>query len=91
MIVLSTFLKSLLNFLSITQKKTLQNLVVSEKSGLNCQEHSLKEQSGTKSPVRASWSEKMTVLSTFLESSFNFLFNNLKKLRNQIQSGRKLV
>jgi len=38
----------------------------------------LKEQSGTKSPVKPTGSEKMIVLSTFLESSLNFLFNNLK-------------
>jgi len=38
----------------------------------------LKEQSGTKSPVKPTWSEKMSVLSTFLESSLKFLFNNLK-------------
>jgi len=28
--------------------------------------------------VKPSWSEKMTVLRTFLESSLNFLSNNLK-------------
>jgi len=28
---------------------------------------------------KPTWSEKMTVLSTFLESSLNFLSNNLKK------------
>jgi len=33
----------------------------------------------TKSPVNPTWSEKMTVLSTILESLLNFLFNNLKK------------
>jgi len=34
----------------------------------------------------------MTVLSTFLESSLNFLSNNLKKaLQNLVQSGRKAV
>jgi len=38
----------------------------------------LKGQSGTKSPVKHNWNEKMTVLSKFLESSLNFLSNNLK-------------
>jgi len=34
----------------------------------------------------------MTVLSTFLESSLNFLSDNLKKtLQNFVQSGRKAV
>jgi len=35
---------------------------------------SLKVQSGTKSSVKHTWSEKMTVLGTFFESSLNFLF-----------------
>jgi len=39
----------------------------------------LKGQSGTKSPVKPTWSKKMSVLSTFLKSSLNFLFDNLKK------------
>jgi len=30
-------------------------------------------------PVKPTWSEKMTVLNTFLESSLSFLFNNMKK------------
>jgi len=46
---------------------------------LNCQKDSLKGQSGTKSPVNPTWSEKMIVLSTFLKSSLNFRSNNLKK------------
>jgi len=29
-------------------------------------------------PVKPTWSKKMTVLSTFLEFSLNFLSNNLK-------------
>jgi len=33
----------------------------------------------TKSPVNSTWIEKITVLSTILESLLNFLFNNLKK------------
>jgi len=41
--------------------------------------HGLKRQSGTKSLVKPSWSEKMTVLSTFSEFLLNFLFNNIKK------------
>jgi len=39
----------------------------------------LKGQSEIKLPVKPISSEKMKVLSTFLESSLNFLFNNLKK------------
>jgi len=38
----------------------------------------LKEQSWTKLPVKLTWSKKMTVLSTFLESALNFLSDNLK-------------
>jgi len=34
---------------------------------------------GIKLPVKPTWSEKMTVLSTFLESSLNFLSNDIKK------------
>jgi len=45
---------------------------------LICQKHSLKGQSETKSPEKSTWSEKMTVLSTFLESSLNFLSKNQK-------------
>jgi len=40
--------------------------------------YSLKGQSETKSPVKLTWSDKVTVLRTFLESSLNFLSNNLK-------------
>jgi len=46
---------------------------------LNCQKHILKEQSGTESHVKPTWSKKIIVLSTFLKSSLNFLLNNLKK------------
>jgi len=53
--------------------------------------HGLKRQSGIKLPVKPTWSEKMTVLSTFLESLLNFLSNNIKKLRDWVQSGRKAV
>jgi len=38
----------------------------------------LKEQSERKSPEKPTWSEKMTVLSTFLESFLNFLANSLR-------------
>jgi len=51
---------------------------------LNCQKHSLKGQSGTKSSLKPTWIEKMAVLSTFLESSLNFL---LKNLRNTTKFG----
>jgi len=40
----------------------------------------------TKSPIKPTWSEKMTVLSTFLKSSLNFLSNNLK---NTTKFGKK--
>jgi len=75
MIVLSTFLKSSLNFLFNNVKNTTKFGAVREKKrcqNLNCQKHSLKGQSGTKSPVKSTWSEKITVLSTFLDSSLNF-------------------
>jgi len=39
---------------------------------------SMFELPGIKSPVKLTWSEKMTVLNTFLESSLNVLSNNLK-------------
>jgi len=32
-----------------------------------------------KSPLKTTWSEKMTVLNTFLESSLNFLSTTLTK------------
>jgi len=42
--------------------------------------------------VKPTWSLKITVLITFLESTLNFLFINLKKtLQNLVQSGRKVV
>jgi len=46
---------------------------------LNCQKCNLKGQSGTKLPVKFTWSKKMAVLSTFLESSLNSLSNHLKR------------
>jgi len=45
---------------------------------LKCQKYSLKRESGTKSPVKLTWSKKMNVLSTFLESSLILRSNNLK-------------
>jgi len=39
----------------------------------------LKGQSTRKLLIEPTWSKNLTVLSTFLESSLNFLFNNLKK------------
>jgi len=80
MFVLSTFLESLLSFLSNNIKNTTKFGSQGEKRcpNLNCQKHSLKEQSGTKSRVKHTWSEKMVVLSTFLECSLNFLSNNIK-------------
>jgi len=45
---------------------------------LNYQKHRLKGQSGTKSLVKPTWTEKMIVLSTFLKSSLNFLSDNIK-------------
>jgi len=36
-------------------------------------------QSRTKLLIKPTWSKNLTVLSTFLESSLNFLSNNLKK------------
>jgi len=81
---LSTILEPLLNFLSNNLKKHYKIWYSQGKKrcqNLNYQKHSFKEQSGTKSPVKPTWSEKMTVLSTFLDFSFNLLFNNLKKTK----------
>jgi len=69
--VLSTFLESSLNFLSnilIKHYKIWYSQGEKQCQNLNCQKHSLKGQSGTKLPVKPTWSEKITVLSTFLES-----------------------
>jgi len=82
MIVLSTFLESSLNFLFNNLKKHYKIWYSQGEKQcqiLNCQKHSLKEQSATKSPEKATYSKKMIVLSTFFESSLNFLFKNLKK------------
>jgi len=48
----------------------------------------LKGQSGTKLLVKPTWSEKMTVLRKVLESSLNFLSNNLTIRTKLVQSGR---
>jgi len=58
---------------------------------VNCQKHSLKGQLGTKFLVKPTWSEKRTVLSTFLECSLNFLSNNLKRIPNLVQLEGKVV
>jgi len=81
MTVLSTFLEFSLNFLSDNLKKHYKIWYSQGEKrcqSLNCEKHNLKEQSRTKSPVKLTWSKKMTVLSTFLESSLNFLSDNLK-------------
>jgi len=95
MTVLSTFLVSSLNFLSNNLKpyfKIWYRQGEKRCQNLNCQKHSLKEQSGIKSLEKLTWSEKITVLSTFLKSALNFLSNNLKKtLQNWVQSERKTV
>jgi len=70
MTVLSTVLESSLNFLSNNLKKHYKIWYSGREKrchSLNCQEHSLKRQSGTKSSIKPTWSEKVTVLSTFLE------------------------
>jgi len=81
MSVLSTFLESSINFLSNNMKKHYK-ICYSQKEkrcqNLNCQKHSLKRQSATKSLVKPTLSEKMSVLSTFLKSSLSFLSNKLK-------------
>jgi len=59
---------------------------------LNCQKHSFKGQSRIKSLEKRTFSKKITILSTFLESSLNFLSNNLKKTPlNLVQSERKAL
>jgi len=79
--VFGTFLKFSLSFLSNNLKKHYRIWYSQGKKlcqSVNCQKHSLKGQSGTKLPVKPTWSEKMTAFGTFLESSLNFLSNNLK-------------
>jgi len=48
---------------------------------LNLQKHSLKGQLETKLPVNPTWSKKMIVLKTFLESSLNLLSNNIRNTK----------
>jgi len=82
MAVLSTFLEFTLNFLSIKLEKQYKIWNSPEEKrcqNLNFEKHSLKVQSGTNSPVKPTWSEKMAVLSTFLKPSLNFLFDDIKK------------
>jgi len=84
MTVLSTFLESSLNFLSNNLKKHYKIWYSrGEKwcQSLNCQKHNLRGHSGAKSPIKHTWSEKMTVSSTFLESSLNFLSNEIKNIK----------
>jgi len=81
MTVFSTFLESSLNFLSNNLKnhyKIWYSQGEKQCQCLNCHKHSFKGQY-TKSHVKPIWSEKLTVSSTFLESSLNFLSSNLKK------------
>jgi len=76
--VLSTFLKSSLNFLSHNLKKHYE--IILQSGGKAVSKFELSErQSETQLPVKPTWSVKMTVLSTFLESSLNFLSNDLQK------------
>jgi len=85
MTVLSTFLESSLNFLFNNLKKHCKiwySQGEKQCHSLNYQKYSFKGQSEIKSLVKPTWSEKITILSTFLESSLNFLFNNLKKHYN---------
>jgi len=82
MTVLSTFLESSLNFLSndIKNHQEIKYSQIKKRcQSTNSQKDSLKGQSGTKSRVKPTWSDKMTVLSTFLESSLNFPSNDTKK------------
>jgi len=91
MTVLSTFLESSLNFLFHNLKKHYQ--IWYSQGEKRCQvwtaRNSLKEQSKTKSLVKPTWNEKMTVLNIFLESSLNVLFNNLKSLQKLHSQGKK--
>jgi len=75
MVVLSTFLESSLNFLSNNMKKHYKIWYSQGEKrcqNLNCRKYSLKEQSKTKLSVKPTYSEEMTILSTFLEFSINF-------------------
>jgi len=76
-------LESSLNFLSNDIKKYYKiNYSQGEKwcKNLNCQKDSFQRQSGSSSPLNPTWSTKISVLSTFLESSLNFLSNDIKNI-----------
>jgi len=93
--VLSTFLESSLNF-PFNNRKKHYTIWYSQGEkrcqSLTCQKYCLKRHTGTKSPVKPTWSKKITVLSTFLEFSLNLPYNNLKKhYKILVQSGRKAV
>jgi len=91
---LSTFLESSLNFQFNNLKKHYKIWYSQGEKwcqNLKCQKQSLKGLSGTKLPVKPTWSGKMIVLSKFLKFSLNFLFNNLKKhYKNWYNQGEKL-
>jgi len=58
---------------------TLKIKLKRRKWKLTCQKRNLKGQSGTKLPEKLTSNQKMAALSSFLETSINFLSNNLKK------------
>jgi len=77
-------LESSLNFLSNNLKKHYKIWYSQGEKwcqNLNSKKNILKEESGTKLSVKHTWREKMIVSTTFLESSLNFLPNNLKNTR----------
>jgi len=80
MTALSTFLESSLNFLSNNLKKYYKIWWSVKKavSKFELSETQFERTARAKSPVKLTWSEKMTVLSTFLKSPLNFICNNLK-------------
>jgi len=64
MTVLSTFLKSSLNFQSDNLKnhyKIWCSQGEKRSQNLNCEKHSLEKQSGTKLAVKPTWSKEMTI------------------------------
>jgi len=93
--VLSTFLESLLNFLSNNLKKTPQNLVQSEwKAVLKFEltETQFERTVRDKIDCKTQLEQENYFLSTFLKSSLDFLSNNLKKTpQNVVQSEWKAV
>jgi len=75
-----------LNLLSKKPEKTLQNLVQSGRKTVRKFEHLETQFERTKWPVKTTCSKKITVLSTYLESSLNLSSKNLKKtLQNLVQ------